>query len=140
MVFSDTKDTHFNTVDFFDKFHSDRFSDTQAEEIRNIITVTMEKRGYVPEPVTAEEPVIVHNEVVETAKLPPLLDENIMNDIMKLDRFFKVKRDEIADFFKENEDYDKRCEFMKFVFRMEKYTQFNLNETNESYGRGGYKT
>ena len=78
MVFSDTKDTHFNTVDFFDKFHSDRFSDTQA--------------------------------------------------------------DEIADFFKENEDYDKRCEFMKFVFRMEKYTQFNLNETNESYGRVGYKT
>ena len=92
------------------------FPDTQAEEIRNIITVTMEKRGYVPEPVTAEEPVIVHNEVVETAKLPPLLDENIINDIMKLDRFFKVKRDEIADFFKENEDYDKRCEFMKFCF------------------------
>ena len=88
----------------------------------------------------SRRPVIVHNEVVETAKLPPLLDENIINDIMKLDRFFKVKRDEIADFFKENEDYDKRCEFMKFVFRMEKYTQFNLNETNESYGRVGYKT
>ena len=84
-MFSDTKDTHFNTVDFFDKFHSDRFSDTQAEEIRNIITVTMEKRGYVPEPVTAEEPVIVHNEVVATAKLPPLLDENIITEIMKLE-------------------------------------------------------
>ena len=83
-MFSDTKDTHFNTVDFFDKFHSDRFSDTQAEEIRNIITVTMEKRGYVPEPVTAEEPVIVHNEVVETAKLPPLLDENIINGFSRL--------------------------------------------------------
>ena len=140
MVFMDYADTAFDPVQFFDRFHSDRFSDTHAEEIRNIIKAAMQSREYVPEPVSEEEPVIVNNEVVETTELPPLLDQNIINGIMKHDRFFKVKRDEIAEFFKENEDYDKRCEFMKFVFRMEKYTQFNLTETNESYGRVGYKT
>ena len=139
MVFSDTKDTHFNPVDFFNKFHSDRFSDMQAEEIRSIIKAAMESREYVPEPVIEEEPVIIHNEVVETTELPPLLDENIINGIMKHDEFFKVKRNEIAEFFKGNEDYDKRCEFMKSVFCMDEYTEFNLNETNEGYDRVGCK-
>ena len=134
MVFSDTKDTHFNPVDFFDKFHSDRFSDTQAEEIKSIIKAAMDSREYVPEPVTEEEAVIVNNEVVETTELPPLLDENIINGIMKHDEFFKVKRNEIAEFFKENENYDKRCEFMKSVFRMEEYTEFDVNDV-----RAGYK-
>lgn len=134
MVFMDYADTAFDPVQFFDGFHSDRFSDTQAEEIRNIIKAAMQSREYVPEPVTKEEPVIVNNEVVETTELPPLLDENIINGIMKHDRFFKVKRDEIAEFFKENEDYGKRCEFMKSVFRMEEYTELDINDV-----RAGYK-
>ena len=134
MVFMDYADTAFDPVQFFDRFHSDRFSDTQAEEIRNIIKAAMESREYVPELVTEEEPVIVNNEVVKTTELPPLLDENIINGIMKHDRFFKVKRDEIAEFFKENEDYDKRCEFMKSVFRMEEYTELDINDV-----RAGYK-
>lgn len=139
MVFMDYADTTFDPVQFFDRFHSDRFSDTQAEEIRNIIKAAMESREYVPELVTEKEPVIVNNEVVKTTELPPLLDENIINGIMKHDRFFKVKRDEIAEFFKENENYDKRCEFMKSVFRMEEYTEINLNITNSGYDRVGYK-
>lgn len=134
MVFTDCADTSFDPVQFFDRFHSDRFSDTQAEEIRNIIKAAMESREYVPELVTEEEPVIVNNEVVKTTELPPLLDENIINGIMKHDRFFKVKRDEIAEFFKENEDYDKRCEFMKSVFRVEEYTELDVNDV-----RAGYK-
>lgn len=134
MVFMDYVDTSFDPVQFFDRFHSDRFSDTQAEEIRNIIKAAMQSREYVPEPVTEEEPVIVNNEVVKTTELPPLLDENIINGIMKHDRFFKVKRDEIAEFFKENEDYDKRCEFMKSVFRMDEYTELDVNDV-----RAGYK-
>ena len=134
MVFMDYADTMFDPVQFFDRFHSDRFSDTQAEEIRSIIKAATESREYVPEPVKAEESVIVNNEVVKTTKLPPLLDENIINGIMKHDRFFKVKRDEIAEFFKENEDYDKRCEFMKSVFRMEEYTELDVNDV-----RAGYK-
>ena len=134
MVFMDYADTTFDPVQFFDRFHSDRFSDTQAEEIRNIIKVAMQSREYVPEPVSEEEPVIVNNEVVETTELPPLLDENIINGIMKHDRFFKVKRDEIVKFFEENEDYDKRCEFMKSVFRMEEYTELDVNDV-----RAGYK-
>ena len=134
MVFTDCADTSFDPVQFFDRFHSDRFSDTQAEEIRNIIKAAMESREYVPELVTEEEPVIVNNEVVKTTELPPLLDENIINGIMKHDRFFKVKRDEIAEFFKENEDYDKRCEFIKSVFRMEEYTELDVNDV-----RAGYK-
>lgn len=134
MVFMDYADTLFDPVQFFDRFHSDRFSDTQAEEIRNIIKAAMESREYVPELVTEEEPVIVNNEVVKTIELPLLLDENIINGIMKHDRFFKVKRDEIAEFFKENEDYDKRCEFMKSVFRMEEYIELDINDV-----RAGYK-
>lgn len=134
MVFMDYADTSFDPIQFFDRFHSDRFSDTQAEEIRNIIKAAMQSREYVPEPVSEEEPVIVNNEVVETTELPPLLDQNIINGIMKHDRFFKVKRDEIAEFFKENEDYDKRCEFIKSVFRMEEYTELDVNDV-----RAGYK-
>lgn len=134
MVFMDYADTAFDPVQFFDRFHSDRFSDTHAEEIRNIIKAAMQSREYVPEPVSEEEPVIVNNEVVETTELPPLLDQNIINGIMKYDRFFKVKRDEIAEFFKENEDYDKRCEFIKSVFRMEEYTELDVNDV-----RAGYK-
>lgn len=134
MVFMDYADTAFDPVQFFDRFHSDRFSDTHAEEIRNIIKAAMQSREYVPKPVKEEEPVIVNNEVVETTELPPLLDENIINGIMKHDRFFKVKRDEIAEFFKENEDYDKRCEFMKSVFRMDEYTELDVNNV-----RAGYK-
>ncbi len=134
MVFTDCADTSFDPVQFFDRFHSDRFSDTHAEEIRNIIKAAMQSREYVPEPVSEEEPVIVNNEVVETTELPPLLDQNIINGIMKHDRFFKVKRDEIAEFFKENEDYDKRCEFIKSVFRMEEYTELDVNDV-----RAGYK-
>lgn len=134
MVFMDYADTAFDPVQFFDRFHSDRFSDTHAEEIRNIIKAAMQSREYVPEPVSEGEPVIVNNEVVETTELPPLLDQNIINGIMKHDRFFKVKRDEIAEFFKENEDYDKRCEFIKSVFRMEEYTELDVNDV-----RAGYK-
>lgn len=134
IVFMDYADTSFDPVQFFDRFHSDRFSDTQAEEIRNIIKAAMQSREYVPEPVKEEEPVIVNNEIVETAELPPLLDENIINGILKHDQFFKVKRDEIAEFFKENEDYDKRCEFIKSVFRMEEYTELDVNDV-----RAGYK-
>ena len=134
MVFMDYADTLFEPVQFFDRFHSDRFSDTQAEEIRSIIKAAMQSREYVPKLVTDKEPVIVNNEVVKTTELPPLLDENIINGIMKHDRFFKVKRDEIAEFFKENEDYDKRCEFMKSVFRMEEYTELDINDV-----RAGYK-
>lgn len=134
MVFMDYADTAFDPVQFFDRFHSDRFSDTHVEEIRNIIKAAMQSREYVTEPVSEEEPVIVNNEVVETTELPPLLDQNIINGIMKHDRFFKVKRDEIAEFFKENEDYDKRCEFIKTVFRMEEYTELDVNDV-----RAGYK-
>ena len=139
MVFTDCADTSFEPVQFFDRFHSDRFSEMQAEEIRSIIKAAMQSREYVPEPVAEEEPVIVNNEVVETTELPPLLDENIINGILKHDQFFKVKRDEIAEFFKEIEDYDKRCEFMKSVFRMEEYTEINLNVSDEGYDRVGYK-
>lgn len=134
MVFMDYADTTFDPVQFFDRFHSDRFSDMQAEEIRSIIKAAMQSREYVPEPVKEEEPVIVNNEVVKTTELPPFLDENLINGILKHDRFFKVKRDEIAEFFKENEDYDKRCEFMKSVFRMEEYTELDINDV-----RAGYK-
>ena len=61
MVFMDYADTTFDPVQFFDRFHSDRFSDMQAEEIRSIIKAAMQSREYVPKPVKEEEPVIIKN-------------------------------------------------------------------------------
>lgn len=43
MVFMDYADTSFDPVQFFDRFHSDRFFDTQAEEIRNIIKAATQR-------------------------------------------------------------------------------------------------
>ena len=124
MVFMDCEDTSFDPVQFFDRFHSDRFSDTQAEEIRSIIKAAMESREYTPEPPKEVEPVIVNNEVVETTELPPFLDENLINGILKNDSFLKIKREEIAVFFAENESLEKRAEFMKSAFN----TDWNCQE------------
>ncbi len=133
MVFMDCEDTSFDPVQFFDRFHSDRFSDTQAEEIRSIIKAAMESREYTPEPPKEVEPVIVNNEVVKTTELPPFLDENLINGILKNDSFLKIKREEIAVFFAENESLEKRAEFMKSAFNT------NFSEFDVDGVRVGYK-
>lgn len=70
----------------------------------------------------------------ENSKLPLLTDFGIISGILKFDRHFSVKKEQIAEFFNENDDTQERAEFMKSVFNSE-YTEFDVDTH-----RVGYKT
>lgn len=156
-ILSDVKAAEFNidAVEQFDKFHAEKFSVAQAEEIRGLIRAALENREKthdfidvsVPdEPPIEEEPsdnydfadgeedVIINNSVVETSDIPPLTDEKLICDILKYDRFFKIKREEIAEFFAENTSSTDRAELLKKAFNPD-YTEFDIG-----INRGGFKT
>ncbi len=168
-ILSDVKASEFrlDAVEQFDKFHADKFSVAQAEEIRGLIRAALEKREKahdfidvsvpdeqptveeqqtVSEPPTEEEPsesydypdeeddIIINNSVVETSDIPPLTDEKLICDILKYDRFFKIKREEIAEFFAENTSSTDRAELLKKAFNPD-YTEFDIGAN-----RGGFKT
>jgi len=127
-------------VAFFDRFEADRFSETQANEIRNIIKSAIESREKthdfidvsVPNEPPQNEPVILNNEIVEISKLPPFLNEKYIAEILTNDRFFKIKRDKIAEFFENTPDTEKRAEFMKKVFNSD-YTELDFGNTRLGY-------
>ncbi len=83
---------------------------------------------------TESEPVIINNSYIDTGLLPPMTDEFLINAIIKNDRFFKVKKNEIAAFFAENPEPDKRAEFMKTAINSE-YSELDIGSA-----RVGYKT
>ena len=112
-------------IDFFNHFEADKYSAAQADEIRNIITSALENRERT-------EPFILNNFIVETSKLPPLVDENIINGILRDDRFFKIKRNEIARYFENNEDMEKRAEFMEKAINTE-YSELDLDDIRVGY-------
>lgn len=148
-------------LDNFIKQYSEKFSVMELEEIRQLTKMAVEnrekERGFiyvgvpdeqqtaetppveetaesVDEPPVEKEPVIINNHIVETSDLPPLTDEKIIAGILKYDRFFKAKREQIAEFFAANEDSNKRAEFMKSIINAD-YTEFDVGST-----RVGYKT
>lgn len=132
-ILNDAKSTEYriDPIDHFNKFDADKYSETQANEIRNIIKAALENRAIeIPQ---EKEPVIINNSVVETSKLPPLLDEKLIHGIIKHDDFFKAKREDIAKYFAENEDMEKRTEFMKSVYRMNEYTELDVEDTRVGY-------
>lgn len=167
---SDVKaaDFRLDAVEQFDKYHADKFSVAQAEEIRGLIRAALENRekthdfidvsvpdepSMVEEPQTISEPmineepsdsydypsdeedeVIINNSVVETSDIPPLTDEKLICDILKYDRFFKIKREQIAEFFAENTSSTDRAELLKKAFNSD-YTEFDIGSN-----RGGFKT
>ena len=182
-ILSDVKATEFrlDAVEHFNKFHADKFSVAQAEEIRRLIRAALENRERaqdfidvtVPDiretvdeqksadEITAEdeplknsdfssseeepsedfdysdeedEEVIINNSVIETSDLPPITDENLIFGILKYDRFFKIKREEIAEFFAENTSSTDRAELLKKAFNHD-YTEFDIGKN-----RGGFKT
>lgn len=147
-ILSDVKATEFrlDAVEQFNKFHADKFSVAQAEEIRGLIRAALENREKaqdfidvsVPdEPPTVEEQqtvseppiegeqsddydypndeddVIINNSYIETSDLPPLTDEKLIFGILKYDRFFKIKREQIAKFFAENTSSTNRAELSR---------------------------
>ena len=132
-ILSSAKATEFrlDAIAHFNKFDADKYSAVQAEEIRHLIKTALENRDIqtIPE---ENEPVILHNEVVETSELPPLLDEKLIEGIIGNDRFFKLKKEAVAKFFSENEDYDKRAEFMKSVFNAD-YTELDVGDARVGY-------
>ena len=111
-------------IGFFDRFEADKYSETQAGEIRIIIKSALESREKshdfidvrIPDEPTTNEPVILNNEIVETSDLPPFINEEFIGEILRHDRFFKIKRDKIAEFFENTPDTTKRAEFMKKAF------------------------
>ena len=129
-----------STVAFFDRFEADKFSETQANEIRSIIKNALEscEKSHnfidvsVPDEPSQNEPVILNNEIVETSKLPPFLNEKYIAEILTNDRFFKIKRDKVAEFFENTPDTEKRAEFMKKVFNSD-YTELDFDDTRLGY-------
>ena len=127
-------------VAFFERFEADKFSETQANEIRAIIKNALENREKshdfidvsVPAEPSPNEPVILNNEIVETSELPPFLNEKYIAEILTNDRFFKIKRDKVAEFFENTPDIEKRAEFMKKVFNSD-YTELDFGNTRLGY-------
>ncbi|MCX4257809.1 MAG: hypothetical protein OSJ54_12905 [Oscillospiraceae bacterium] len=127
-------------VGFFDRFEADKYSETQAEEIRTIIKSALENREKshdfidvsIPDEPPQNEPVILNNEIVETSDLPPFINEEFIGEILKHDRFFKIKRDKIAEFFENTSDTTKRAEFMKKAFNYD-YTELDYGNTRLGY-------
>ena len=127
-------------VAFFERFEADKFSETQANEIRAIIKNALENRekNYdfidvsVPAEPSQNEPVILNNEIVETSDLPLLLNEKYIAEILTNDRFFKIKRDKVAEFFENTPDIEKRAEFMKKVFNSD-YTELDFDGARLGY-------
>ena len=119
-------------VAFFDRFEAEKYSETQANEIREIISAALESREINISEQQEKEPVILNNEIVVTSELPPFINEEFIAEILKHDRFFKIKRDKIAEFFENNQDVDKRAEFMKKVFNSD-YTELDYGDIRLGY-------
>ena len=163
LAFTDGADLKIDEITFFNRFHADKFSPAQAQEIREIMMVAMLNREkeqiahdepeqiepaaepeehtetdipLQPEPVTAEapEPVIVNNFPLISGNLPLLTDESIIVGILTEDQFFNRKCGEIAAYFADHDDESERIAFLKSAYNTE-YCEMNIGST-----RVGYKT
>ena len=110
--------------------------DEQAEtaDVPQKEAETPESEYTDEEEPTESEPVIINNSYIDTGLLPPMTDEFLINALIKNDRFFKVKKDEIAAFFAENPEAEKRAEFMKTAINPD-YSELDIGSA-----RVGYKT
>ena len=163
LAFTDGADLKIDEITFFNRFHADKFSPAQAQEIREIMMLAMLNREKeqiahdepeqavsaaeldkhtetdIPvqsEPVTAEEtePVIVNNFPLISGNLPLLTDESIIAGILTEDQFFNRKCGEIAAYFADHDDESERIAFLKSAYNTE-YCEMNIGST-----RVGYKT
>ena len=82
--------------------------------------------------VSGNENVIVNNEAVVTSQLLPLLDLELVKLTLKSDIFISDRKEEIADFFKQNEDYENRVAYIKQLFRMS-YADTRINGQKIGY-------
>lgn len=82
--------------------------------------------------VSGNDDVIVNNEAVVTSQLLPLLDLELVKLTLKSDIFISGRKKEIADFFKQNENYENRVAYIKKQFGTE-YTDTNINGQRVGY-------
>ena len=75
---------------------------------------------------------VIHNKMVLTSDIPPLNDEQLIRDILKSDRFFHIKKDEITSFFWANHDPAERAEFMKTAINPE-YCELDIGDKRVGY-------
>ena len=149
LVLTDSEDMTIDAVTFFNRFHADRFSAAQAEEIRSILTAVLRNReisqtvqleqteiAVEPEPVAVseQEPVIINNSPIFPGELPPLTDEALIAGILTHDQFYTKKCEEIAAYFADHADHTDRAEFVSTAFNAD-YSEFDVGGT-----RVGYKT
>ncbi len=159
LAFTDGADLKIDELTFFNRFHADKFSPAQANEIRRIMTAAIRNREkeqvisdeheltepeehtetevqVQPESVTAEvpEPVIVNNFPLIFGDLPLLTDEDIIAGILTEDQFFNRKCGEIAAYFADHDDENDRIAFLKTAYNTE-YCEMNIGSI-----RVGYKT
>ena len=151
LVLTDSEDMTIDAVTFFNRFHADRFSAIQAEEIRSILTKALRNREIAqavpvqpeqtkaaaePEPiaVSVPEPVIINNSPIFPGELPPLTDEALIAGILTHDQFYAKKCEEIAAYFADHDDHTDRAEFVRTAFNAD-YSEFDVGGT-----RVGYKT
>ncbi len=163
LAFTDGADLKIDEITFFNRFHADKFSPAQAQEIRQIMMVAMLNRekeqiahdepeqsepaaepeehtetdiSVQPEPVTAEapDPVIVNNFPLISGNLPLLTDEAVIAGILTDDQFYNKKCGEIAAYFADHDDESERIAFLKSAYNTE-YCEMNIGSV-----RVGYKT
>ena len=125
-LFYDLQGSNIDPIEFFDKFDAEKFSVIQADEIRNIIESAVKNQPVVVEEIPKLEPVIILNEIVETTELPSSENQKRIAAIMKNDEHFNVSREDIAEYFNENQDIQKRTDYIKSVFNTE-YDEVNVD-------------
>ena len=84
------------------------------------------------EPEEDTEHTVINNSMILTSDIPPMTDEQLIREILRNDRFFHTKKDEITEFFLENSDSDKRAEYMKTAVNPE-YCELDIGDKRVGY-------
>ena len=84
------------------------------------------------EPEEDTEHTVINNSMILTSDIPPMTDERIIREILRNDRFFHTKKDEITAFFLENSNSDKRSEYMKTAVNPE-YCELDIGDKRVGY-------
>jgi len=84
------------------------------------------------EPEEDAEHTVLNNSMILTSDIPPMTDEQLIRDILRTDRFFNAKKDDIIAFFLENSDSEKRAEYMKTAINTE-YCELDIGDKRVGY-------
>ncbi|MBR3044884.1 MAG: hypothetical protein IKI45_10420, partial [Oscillospiraceae bacterium] len=160
LVLTDSEDMTIDALTFFNRFHADRFSDAQAEEIRSIISAALRNRDMtreIPAEPEQPEPSLHRNTqnadpnqlVIEmvAATIDEMLDDTDLDNIQKAEiliddcrargvRFCEQETDEILQFAGEHEDI---AETVRLISDMEMaFAQMPVTEEPQDISQAEY--